>query len=353
MLGGGIFIEQKCKGVDILQAAKKLTKEDIIELESKPKTKLEIILDYVISFLPVIFGVIHILEYVLIPNHGFNKSTNVYAYFIGLLTFITFIYYIVGLFKKNVFAKVRYKAPLYSFIFLLLTVYDYLTLKTGILMLPYFPWVDRIINAAWSDRAYLLDCIKNSVILLFTGYFIGAGIGIVTGILCGYSKKVNYWISPFLKLLGPIPSTTWIPIVMVLVASLFKGAVFIIALGVWFSVTLSTMTGIRNVDKSFFAAAKTLGAKDAELVTKIALPAALPNIFQGLIQGMSSACTALLVAEMLGVESGLGWYINWQKSWAEFSKMYAAIIIICIIFITVNWILTKMKKTVLKWQEVD
>lgn len=53
------------------------------------------------------------------------------------------------------------------------------------------------------------------------------------------------------------------------------------------------------------------------------------------------------------VESGLGWYINWQKSWAEFSKMYAAIIIICVIFIAVNWVLTKIRKTVLKWQEVN
>ena len=111
------------------------------------------------------------------------------------------------------------------------------------------------------------------------------------------------------------------------------------------------MTGIHNVNKDYFDAARTLGAKNTQLVTKIALPASLPNILQGLIQGMSSACTALLVAEMLGVESGLGWYITWQKSWAEFAEMYAAIIIICLTFIVVNWILTKIKGMVVKWQE--
>ena len=282
-----------------MEGVKKLTRDDILELEAKPKSKVEKALDYVIAFLPTLFGIAHLLEYLLIPNHGMNKHTKIYTYFIGILIAVVFTFFIVGLFNKKVFAKLRYKAPFYSFVFFLLMAYDYLTLKTGILMLPYFPWVDRILNAAWSDRAYLLDCVKNSLILLFTGYFIGATTGLITGILCGYSKKVSYWVSPFMKLLGPIPSTTWIPVVMVIASSLFKGAVFIIALGVWFSVTLATMTGIRNVNKDYFDAAKTLGAKGTQLVTRIALPFALPNMLQGLIQGMSSACTALLVAEML------------------------------------------------------
>ncbi|GFN36614.1 ABC transporter permease [Tepidimicrobium xylanilyticum] len=332
-----------------MENVQNLTREDILKLEAKSKS--EKILDYIIALSPTLFGIIHLLEYLLVPNYGINKHTTTYAYFIGLLITGVFFFFIGGLSNKKIFAKLRFKAPFYSFVFLLLMTYDYLTLKTGILILPYFPWVDLVINAAWADRVYLLDCVKNSLILLFTGYFIGAIIGLVTGILSGYNKKVHYWIAPFMKLLGPIPSTTWIPVVMVIASSLFKGAVFIIALGVWFSVTLATMTGIHNVNNDYFDAAKTLGAKNTQLVTRIALPAALPNILQGLIQGMSSACTALLVAEMLGVESGLGWYISWQKSWAEYSKMYAAIIIICITFIIVNWILTKVKRTVIKWKE--
>ena len=230
-------------------------------------------------------------------------------------------------------------------------MYDIFTLKKAILMLPYFPWVDQILNAIISDYAYLLDCVKNSLILLFTGYGTGAFAGILTGIACGYNKKINYWIAPFMKLLGAIPSTTWLPIVMVLATSLFKGSAFIIALGVWFSVTIACITGIHNIDKSYYEAARTLGAKGYQLIFRIAIPSAIPNIIQGLTQGMSSACTALLVAEMIGVESGLGWYITWQKSWAQYGKMYAAIVILCIVFVTVNWVLSLIKKRVLRWQE--
>ena len=60
---------------------------------------------------------------------------------------------------------------------------------------------------------------------------------------------------------------------------------------------------------------------------------------------------ALIVAEMVGVESGLGWYVSWQKSWAQYGKMYAAIIVLCIVFVFVNWGLNRIKRWVLRWQE--
>lgn len=154
-----------------------------------------------------------------------------------------------------------------------------------------------------------------------------------------------------MKFLGPIPTTTWIPVIMVLAPSLYGGSVFVIALGVWFSVALATITGISKVDKDYFDAAKTLGAKERQLVFRVAVPYAIPNMFQGLTQGMMIACTALLVAEMLGTESGLGWYITWQKSWAMFANMYGAIILICIIFTLVTWVLTKINRYCTRWQE--
>lgn len=328
-----------------------ITKEKLMELESEPKTKFQKFMDYFICLSPILMGAIALFEYYYVINYKMNESTNTYGIFIGALILGVLIWFIVGLSNKKAFNKLRYLAPFYTFVFFLLMVYDYLTLKTGILMLPYFPWVDQLLCAMVSDRAYLFQCASSSLLLLFLGYFSGAIVGLITGIACGYNKKINYWISPFMKLLGPIPSTTWLPIVMVLAASLFKGSIFIIALGVWYPVTMAAITGINTIDKSYYEAARTLGAKNSQLIFKIAIPSAIPNIFQGLTTGMSSACTALLVAEMMGVESGLGWYITWQKSWAEFAKMYSAIIIICIIFILVNVLFSFIKKRVLRWQE--
>ena len=279
------------------------------------------------------------------------KATPVYLYFLIFLLGLYMIFFIMSFKNEKISDRLGYKSPLYAFVFAILIIYDLLTLKFAVLPLPYFAWLDMIMNSMIADKGFLLESTLASLKLLFTGYFIGAILGIITGILAGYSKKVDYWVDPFLKLLGPIPTTTWIPVVMVLATSLFGGAVFIIGLGVWFQTTLATMTGIKNVDKSYYEAAKTLGANENELVRKIAIPSASPNIFQGLISGMSSACTSLIVAEMLGVESGLGWYITWKSSWADYSSMYGAIIILALTFIIVNMILKKISSKALKWQK--
>lgn len=304
--------------------------------------------------LPIIFGILALLEYLYFPNYDENMMASpVYLYFLLFLIALYGIFFLISFKNENIQNKLKYKAPLFAFVFVILMAFDLLTLKLAILPLPYFAWVDRIMNSMLEDKSFLLESTLASLKLLFTGYFIGAILGIICGIFAGYSKKVDYWLDPFLKLLGPIPTTTWIPVIMVLSTSLFGGAVFIIALGVWFQTTLATMTGIKNVDSSYYEAAKTLGASEYELVTKIAIPSASPNIFQGLISAMSSACTSLIVAEMLGVESGLGWYITWKSSWADYSSMYGAIILLALNFIIVIIILKKISKRVLVWQKED
>lgn len=336
-------------------ATDKLTRQQLIELEEKERTPFQKFLDNVIILLPILCGAAAVTEYRLLPDSFTNNNPNTY---LGFLLILIVIYSLrvfwsftcLGKNDKTVYQQVRHKAPLYSALFLLLAAYDYLTLKTSILTQPFVPCVNAIINSAWMDREMLIISALHTLRLLFIGYFIGVVLGLITGISCGYNKKIRYWIDPVIKFLGPIPSSTWIPIIMVVASSLFGGAIFIIALGVWFAVTVASMTGISNVDREFFEAAKTLGASERQLVFRVAIPHAMPSIFQGMTQGMSTACTAIMIAEMMGVKAGLGWYITWAKAWASFDKMYAAIIVICMVFTAVTRVLNMIRKRVLRWQ---
>lgn len=334
---------------------KQLTRQQLLEMEEKEKTPFQKFLDYLIVSLPVICGLISICEYVLIPDNSANKNPNTYLYFLIILLVLYSLRAAFSVIKflkgdRQLFLKVRYKAPLYAALFLLLTFYDYLTLKTGVLTQPFVPCLNSIINIAWEDRNMIIVSTLHTLRLLFLGYFIGVAIGLVTGIACGYSQKIRYWVDPVIKFLGPIPTSTWIPIIMVVASSLFRGAIFIIALGSWFAVTVASMTGISNVDKDFFEAAKTLGASERQLVFRVAIPHAMPSILQGMTQAMSTACTAIMIAEMMGVKAGLGWYMTWAKSWASYDKMFAALFVICFIFTVVTKTLNLIKKRVLRWQ---
>jgi len=335
-----------------------LTAWDLKQIEAKPQTLRSKLINRFVSFLPVLTALLALLHYKLVPNKKVLISfkvyepTDLYAYFIGVFLAAFTLMFIVSLFSKRVYEKWRNTSPLLTAVFLLLFAYDYATLKTRLLHVTYFPTIDDILNALIIQREQLWNNFLHSVILLFTGYFSGVATGLVCGILSGYIKKVRYWVMPLIKVLGPIPANTWLPIILVLpFISLFQGAVFIIALGVWYPMTMTTMNGVINIPVHNYEAAKTFGVGKLKMIYKIAIPASSPFIFQGLTQGMSIACTVLLIAEMMGVEAGIGWYINWQRGYADFANVYAAIIILCLTFFAVNTILNTVKNRVLRWQE--
>lgn len=332
-----------------------LTRDELWELERSNRSSLEKILDLLIPLLPFIGYGIAMGEYILIPDKYTNTNPERYMILLSVplvIYIIKWIHALIQHFKDNrkALARLRYSAPFMTGIYCLLALLDWATLKTGKFMYPFIPWVNDIINVAILDYKQLLICTAYSVRLLLYGYFSGCFLGLITGVACGYSKRVNYWINPLVKILGPIPTATWIPLIMLIAKSLMGGAVFLVGLGAWFAVTVATSTGISNVDKAYFDAAKTLGANGKQLVFQVAIPYAMPNILQGMTQAMSSACVSLIIAEMMGVKSGLGWYITWAKAWASYNKMFAAIIIICIVFNLVTKLVEMVKKRILRWQ---
>jgi NitT/TauT family transport system permease protein len=228
---------------------------------------------------------------------------------------------------------------------------DVATAKSMVLPQLYFPSIARIFNVFFEDSALLLECIQSSFLLLIKGIIIGFFLGMICGIAVGWSKNANYWIYPFIRILGPIPSSTWTPLALVVFPSAQGAAVFLIAFGVWFQITILTCSGIQSVKKAYFEVSSTLGANDLQNLFKIAVPAAAPSIFLGFFNATCSSFVALMAAEMIGCKSGLGWYVNWQKTMLSYPNVYAGLIVVaifCYILVTIQF---KVRDRLLSWQE--
>ena len=261
------------------KSSNKLTRAQLMELEERDKTPREKLMDAIITFLPIAALVLGLAEYLLIPDCNPHPMPHMYTVVLAALLAIYVVMFVVAKIKekkgdKDMIRKLRYNAPLYTVIMLILTAYDYLTIKTNYFTYPLVPCVNSIMYAAFTDRMTLIECAGHTLLLMFKGYFLGVALGLLTGITCGYSRKVNYWIDPILKFMGPIPISTWIPIIAVLSASLSGGALFIIVVGVWTAVTNASRAGVANVDKAYFDAAKILGASETQLIFRVAIPAA-------------------------------------------------------------------------------
>jgi NitT/TauT family transport system permease protein len=186
---------------------------------------------------------------------------------------------------------------------------------------------------------------------LLGGYVLGVTIALITGVCIGWFAPARYWGMPLLKVVGPIPATAWIPLAMVVSPSARLSAVGLIALAVWFPVTMLTASGIANTRTSYIDVARTLGAGRSYLVFRVAIPAAMPTIFVGLFMGLGASFLTLVVAETVGVKSGLGWYVSWAQGWAEYGKVYAALLIMAAFFSTIMTLLFKVRDKVLVWQK--
>lgn len=232
-----------------------------------------------------------------------------------------------------------------------LTIWDVVTAGFHWLPLPYFPGPAGVLKSLLEDRALLFDSTWHSLFLLLSGYAMGAAIAIVTGVCIGWFATARYWGMPLLKVVGPIPATAWIPLVMVISPSAKWSAVGLIALAVWFPVTMLTISGISNTRAAYLDVARTLGADQRYLIFRVAIPAAMPNIFIGLFMGLGTSFLTLIVAETVGVKSGLGWYVAWAQGWAEYGKVYAALVIMAAFFSTIMTLLFKVRDRVLVWQK--
>ncbi|HEY1794043.1 MAG TPA: ABC transporter permease subunit [Opitutaceae bacterium] len=245
----------------------------------------------------------------------------------------------------------RDMCPVIAATVVLLALWELVTSGFRWLPLPYFPGPAGVLQSLIEDRALLFDSTWHSLVLLLGGYTLGVVIALVTGVCIGWFEQARYWGMPALKIIGPIPATAWIPLAMVLSPSQALSGVGLIALSVWFPVTMLTVSGISNTRASYLDVARTLGAGRGYLIFRVAVPAAMPSIFIGLFMGLGTSFLTLVVAETVGVKSGLGWYLSWAQGWAEYGKVYAALIIMAAFFSTIITVLFKVRDRMLAWQK--
>ncbi len=288
-----------------------------------------------------------------IPDSALQPAADhpYYLYFLYILAVVYGVSFLLSLVWQKMRERLSEKAPFYAGAIILIALINLAVSKYALLPILYFPCLDRVFGVFITDYKLMVTCVLASGKLLLHGFLIGAGLGFVTGVLIGYNKTVSYWISPLMRFVGPIPPTSWSPLVLSLLATTYQAAVFMVALAVWFPVTLMTSSGIQNVNKTYFEVADTLGVSKVKTIFLVAVPAAMPNIFLGVFYATCSSFVTLVTAELLGANAGLGWYLNWQKSMMLYANVYAGLILMAVICTLVITLVFKLKDVVLVWQK--
>src|SRR3546814_6612783 len=89
--------------------------------------------------------------------------------------------------------------------------------------------------------------------------------------------------------LRPIPITAWLPFSIAMFGIKDYGAIFLICLGAFYPILISTTHGARSLDLNLLRAAQMMGASSRTILFRVVLPNALPAIFAGMRIGAGIA----------------------------------------------------------------
>ena len=117
-----------------------------------------------------------------------------------------------------------------------------------------------------------------------SGFFLGAIPGILLGVVMGMNKTVRLMLDTTLSAIYVLPKIAIFPIVMLMFADPFGEGpkIVVVALSVFFLMTINSMAGVRDIDPVFLMAGRNYGARGFQLLRHVIIPAALPVIFAGL-----------------------------------------------------------------------
>jgi len=138
------------------------------------------------------------------------------------------------------------------------------------------------------------------------GFAIGAGAGILAGLLSGSRAWLAGVLDPPLLALRAIPGIAWLPLALLWFGASDRTAIFLIALAVLFPVFLATRDGVRGIPHRIIDTGRMLGLGRTALVWHVVLPACRPRILTGLRIGLGLAWAYVVLGEMTGADKGLG-----------------------------------------------
>tara|TARA_B100001964_G_scaffold244835_1_gene328245 strand:+ start:5394 stop:6383 length:990 start_codon:yes stop_codon:yes gene_type:complete len=264
-----------------------------------------------------------------------------------------FIYgHLLGRLKKNGVRTIMDLSVVFGIFFFLWLV---LIGKMGYTDHLRFPSPNSVFTVYQTDFSLLVvRSTSSTIIRLMQGYAPAIALAIPIGLFVGRHVNVHDRVAyPIAKMIAPIPPVIFVPYAIELLPSIDMAVIFVIFIGAFWPIYVNTVYGVRNFDYRYIEAAKTLGASEKKLYTKILFPGAFPSISAGLFIGLVLAFIVLAVAEGIGGSygfPGLGWYVLYFADLFDYEKIVAAILLIGLVVVVWTAIFDRVQNRILRWQ---
>lgn len=285
----------------------------------------------------ILFVILTVL--ILIPS-----LDNVDSY-VSLLVVVIAIEISLLIKRKSVVA-----ADIGIIVFLFLIVWEYITAKVGVKNSMLYPAPENVFGVFIKDYAKIFEGIFSSLKLLFTAFGIAIVLGVGLGLFVGLSDRLSGTVLPIVRVISPIPPVIYSPYAVALLPSFRAASIFVVTLTIFWSLFMSMVLSVRDIDKKIMDSARTLNLSRGSMILHVLVPYSLPGIINSISVSVSTSFLVLTAAEMIGSTSGLGWYVKYNSDFANFAKVVFGIIMIGIVVTILNELVALIRRVLVRWK---
>lgn len=196
----------------------------------------------------------------------------------------------------------------------------------------------------WTNLAYT---IRN----ILVGFVIGAVVGTLLGIAVSRSSILDAMLSPFLVVFQAMPKIALAPMfVLWFGLGLTSQLVLIVSLS-FFPILVGTVTGLRQVDRSYKDLANIVGLSPMTRLVRIDMPSAAPSIFAAARVAAVDAMTGAVLAEWISSSQGLGYLLVEANASYRVPMLMASIVVIIIVGLVLYQIVAFAESRILRWRD--
>lgn len=183
---------------------------------------------------------------------------------------------------------------------------------------------------------------------VFAAFFLGITTGVPTGVVLWRYDTLKEILDPYLLTYYAIPVFAFYPL---LIAIFGLNILPIITIAWMFSVviiTMNTASGLNQMPDIYQKVGRSMNLSKRRMYYHVYLPAATPYLFTGLKLGFIYALIGTVASEFILAENGLGWLISFSYDNFAINEMYAAMLFVILLSITVNVLLILTERRLYK-----
>ncbi|HWG84517.1 MAG TPA: ATP-binding cassette domain-containing protein [Deinococcales bacterium] len=193
----------------------------------------------------------------------------------------------------------------------------------------FFPPPEAVLARILTDAGTLAAGAFETLRVTAAGTLLALAVGIPSGYWMGRSQLVERLFSPSIVALQAIPTIVVAPILVLVLGYGLPSRLIVTALICLYPVLVSSMVGVREVDRVYREVFKTIGANWWGIWTKLEVPGALPVVLGGLRLTLSLALIGTIVGESVFGPlrpdiQGLGVLIFYGRQNVDPAGMFAA-----------------------------